>query len=380
MKNRFKLRQLPIFFAGILLVFISLQTTLAQNPASKPSLTLAEVLTGLQAKSGGFSMAEKNDFLSKTVLQRGITFRLSPDIESELLRAGANTGLMSAIRTKAPRISKFRNTNNPNASVKYDDLLVDYNVVEKGKKGMRVHVKFGVNNLQDVPLYLSLNFITEKGKAINTPAGKRLIVKRNFQPKYASSFFKDADIFVAYDLIGLPAGKHSLKIDADLYYRDGNEMLKHLDVHRFTFTQPTKTRPLPKLPKQGSVTFVKTWIEYNVKRNGKNGMLVHTRLQINTLRNRNLQFVVGLETRSGTKIKARPNTVSKSVTGNAAFYKKIRPTSNKYRLKDVRIFVPYSDINVRSGKHSLRLHIDLLDLRADNNIHINYHNFSFTRP
>jgi len=379
MSSRFTLKKLSIFFTGIFVILLSMQITNAQ----KTSLSLAEVLTGLQSQSGGFSMAEKNNFLRKTVMERGITFRLSPDIESELLRAGASTPLMSAIRAKAPRINTIKNVKNPAAKVDFNKIWVDYDVVEKGKKGMRVHNKFTVRNLKDVPLYMTVRIINAKGSAVMTPANKTLEVSKPLNPGHVNSVYADYSVFVPYTSFRLPAGKHNLKVDADLFYQD-KELLKHLAVHKFLFTQPGKPTT-PTLRKQGSVTPGKIWIDYNIKRNGKQGMVVHTRMAVNGLSRRSLKVVVGVETApvGNTKAKAvmaRSSSLNKSQTGQLAFYKTIVPRNNAYRLSNLTFFVPYSEINVTRGKHNLRLHVDVLDTGAKNNLHVGYHAFRFTRP
>lgn len=383
MTSRFSIKKLSVFLTSIFVMFLSMQITFAQ-PAS---LSLAEVLTGLQSQSGGFSMAEKNDFLRKTVIDRGITFRLSPDIESELLRAGASTTLMSAIRAKAPRIDTVKNVKNPTAKVDFEKIWVDYDVVEDGQKGMRIHNKFTVRNLKEIPLYMTVRIINEKDQAVMTPANKTLEISKPLNPGYENSVYADYHVFVPYTLISLPAGKHNLKVDADIFYQD-KELLKHLAEHKFLFTQPgTPTTPTrtPALSKTGSVTPGKIWIDYNVKRNGEQGMVIHTRMAVNGLMLRSLKVVVGIENApvgnaAAKPVMARSDSANKSQTGQVAFYNSIVPSSNTYRLSNLTFFIPYDEINVPSGKHDLRLHVDLLDAGADNNIHIGYHPFRFTRP
>ncbi|NNF00196.1 MAG: hypothetical protein HKN25_14350 [Pyrinomonadaceae bacterium] len=374
MSSRFTLRKLSIFFTAIFVMFLSMQITFAQ-PAS---LSLAEVLTGLQSQSGGFTMAEKNDFLRKTVLERGITFRLSTDIESELLRAGASPSLMSAIRTKAPRINTIKNVKNPAAKVDFSKIWVDYDVVEKGQKGMRIHNKFTVRNLKNVPLYMTVRIIKAKGGAVMTPANKTLEISKPLNPGYDNSVYSDYHVFVPYSQFRLPAGKHNLKVDADIFYQD-KELLKHLAVHNFLFTQPGRPKT-PTLRKQGSVVSSRIWIDYNVKRNGQQGMVVHTRMTLKTLKSRSLNMVVSLETAGGKKIMARAGGTNKAKNGQVAFYRRVIPRSNTHRVSNLTVFIPYREVNVTRGKHNLRLHVDVLDPGANNNLHVGFKAFSFTRP
>jgi len=96
MYQRFLSSKLTVIALGIslILITISVQRTYAQE---KP-LTLAQVLTGLQAKTGDFTLAEKNQFISQQILSRGVTFKLTPVIENELKQVGASTAVLRAIR------------------------------------------------------------------------------------------------------------------------------------------------------------------------------------------------------------------------------------------------------------------------------------------
>lgn len=70
-------------------------------PQAKKPLNLAQILTGLQAKSEILDTLEKkNKKIADDVKQRGITFKLIPLIEAELRNVGASDLLIEAIRSK----------------------------------------------------------------------------------------------------------------------------------------------------------------------------------------------------------------------------------------------------------------------------------------
>ena len=109
-----------------------MHTTNAQNDP----LTLAAVLTALQSKSGGLTLAQKNTFVTKRVEERGVTFRLTAEIEKELRTAGASTALINAIRLNSPRANPTPTPckTGTTPSVKFDRLWVDYKVTEDDRK------------------------------------------------------------------------------------------------------------------------------------------------------------------------------------------------------------------------------------------------------
>lgn len=84
---------LPLVLLAILL---SCAGTFAQGPQQ---LSLADLLIGLRSKK--VALPERNQILAGAVVERGITFSLTPEIEKELMTTGADTGLIQAIKTKS---------------------------------------------------------------------------------------------------------------------------------------------------------------------------------------------------------------------------------------------------------------------------------------
>lgn len=68
----------------------------AQSPQE---LSLADLLIGLRSKKA--TLPERNQILAGAVVDRGITFSLTPEIEKELMNTGADNGLIQAIKTKS---------------------------------------------------------------------------------------------------------------------------------------------------------------------------------------------------------------------------------------------------------------------------------------
>ncbi|MGI8544936.1 MAG: hypothetical protein ACR2MD_15865 [Aridibacter sp.] len=283
----------------VLAVSFSLQTTYAQNDP----LSLAEVLTGLQSKSGGFSLDEKNSFITQQIQTRGITFRLSDEIESELKRAGASLALINAVRSKKTKNTGPTRVTNPNAPpiVEFDTAWVDYNIVQKGIKGMLVHTKFTLRNLKNIPLQLTVRIQKEDGDTLTSNdkiyrnKGGQLTVFRNIKPGYDNAVYKDYEVFIPYNVFTLSPGKYNLQLDADIIYPDG-DLLKHLTLYPFTFTQPARTSTPPtNTNSKPNARLEKMWFDHNVTQNGQNGMLVHTNMTVFNLLDQNIKLAIGIE-------------------------------------------------------------------------------------
>ncbi len=129
-------------------------------------------------------------------------------------------------------------TPNPKASAVSEKIWVDYNVTEKGREGMRIHVKFSTINLKGVDSYLAIFFEKKDGTKIltNNPnyQGKdgRLAVYQSLKPLYDNAVYDDVTFFLPYDEFQLSRGKNNLKMDVNVFYKNG-DLVRHLNHHRF---------------------------------------------------------------------------------------------------------------------------------------------------
>ena len=132
-------------FKSILTLFsviaFAFALTVNVRTQDKP-LSLAQVLTGLQSQSGGLTMAQKNEFITQRVRQRGITFRLTTQIENELRQAGASFSLISAIRQKSPQVRPTPTNTIEKPNAEFEDIWVEQDITENGEKGMRIYATF----------------------------------------------------------------------------------------------------------------------------------------------------------------------------------------------------------------------------------------------
>jgi TonB family protein len=93
-------RVLSIFVLALLMLSLTLFSQLGQ--AQQAQLSLADILIGLRSKK--VTLDERNKLLAGAVIDRGITFSLTPEIETELVSTGASRELVEAIRRKSEKI------------------------------------------------------------------------------------------------------------------------------------------------------------------------------------------------------------------------------------------------------------------------------------
>ena len=99
---RIKTNRRSVFSLCLLTALLLSLTAFAQfGHAQQAQLSLADILIGLRSKK--VTLAERNGLLSGAVKERGVTFALTPEIETELTGGGANSALVEAIRQKSPK-------------------------------------------------------------------------------------------------------------------------------------------------------------------------------------------------------------------------------------------------------------------------------------
>ena len=92
------LRQSFLPVLGLLLLSLTFFPQSAQ--AQQPQLKLSDILVGLRSKK--VPLDERNRLLTDAVKVRGITFSLTPEIETVLQESGATRELVEAVRQKSP--------------------------------------------------------------------------------------------------------------------------------------------------------------------------------------------------------------------------------------------------------------------------------------
>jgi TonB family protein len=103
------------------------------NAQTSRQLSLADILIALRSNKA--TMPEKNKILSDAVGERGITFALTTEIETELSKTGADKTLVDAIRQKSPIVKAAIKTEpekpQPKSSPKPVDALPDFTFYQK---------------------------------------------------------------------------------------------------------------------------------------------------------------------------------------------------------------------------------------------------------
>lgn len=382
-------RKLTITFLTTLMLLSLWQLT--ATVSAQQELTLAMILTGLQTKGKTAETAtldKRNVYITRRVQTYGVTFRLTPEIERELRNAGATAALIAAIRTNGPTTTVVTPTpyrtpvpsGNPRATFK--EVWVDYDVVESGVKGMRIHVKFTAYGMRNLNSYLAIYFQDSDGDYLKDKNGKfasasdDVAVYREMTPAYDPAEYNDLTVFMPYAELDLPAGSYNLTMDIKLIYKQGG-LIQELTKEDFKYNSAGNTPVRPTTAVTATVNRI--WIDYNVTEGGKRGMRIHVNFEVTGLKGVDSKLTARVMRENGSFLPNSNDGYSNSA-GQLAVSFEMNPGFPTTVYKDADIFLPYSEIIVSRGKHNLKIDFDL-NYNDDTLIqHLDVHAFEFERP
>lgn len=126
-------------------------------------------------------------------------------------------------------------------SATMDKAWIDYDVYENGKKGIRIHVKFSVQNLKGVESDLRIRLARQNDEMLKgasagfTNSDGDLVVTKKLKPGFDATEYEDATVFLPYQEIKLGRGVFNLKVDIDVTGRNGVGFVKHIGWQEFTY-------------------------------------------------------------------------------------------------------------------------------------------------
>jgi hypothetical protein len=123
--------------------------------------------------------------------------------------------------TKRVNITQYGNTE-PSADI--ENIWVDYNVYNSGCKGMKIHVKFSVNNMNGKTIYVYAYFYyADNTTELHDSHGNNLQFYGYGTSNYERCTFTDFNIFVPYNGLNMGAGTGSVNLSFDISIADASE-------------------------------------------------------------------------------------------------------------------------------------------------------------
>ena len=267
-------------------------------------------------------------------------------------------------------------------SATFQRIWVDYEVTEAGRKGMRIHTAFKVLGMKSVPAYLQIKFqkrdgtpLMDKNGAFDHEDGSVAAFVK-LKPGFDPAVYEDEPIFMPYDELDLPVGKYELQMDVDVIYEAG-ELVQHLTTYDFDFTQPSK---IPVKTSTGaSAIFQRIWVDYDITEGGKRGMRIHTAFKVLGMKGVGSYLQIKFQKGDGTPLMDK-NGEFVHEDGSVAAFVKLKPGFDPAVFEDEPIFMPYSELDLTPGTHSLKMDVDVIYEDGGMIQHLTLYEFEYTKP
>ena len=104
-----------------------------------------------------------------------------------------------------------------------EDVTVEHNVEQASQQGMRMHVKFTIQNRQSIKCAITAYFHFADGTPVRDQNGSyktlngNVAVGSSFKPRYTSTRYYDFQLFLPYDELHMDSGTHDLNLVVQLY-------------------------------------------------------------------------------------------------------------------------------------------------------------------
>lgn len=259
----------------------------------------------------------------------------------------------------------------------FKDVRFDDDVVENGETGLRIHVKFSVYQAKNVLSELVVRFfngddaLTDSDGKFRNASGE-VAVKRDLKPGYDWTDYNDLTLFIPYRQLDLDDGTYTLNMDIDVNYKNG-ELMTHLTWKEYPYTQGGIEKE-----KSEGTKVNKIWIDYNVTRDGKKGMLVHVNFQVAGMK--------GVDSLLSVRIRKGGDTYLENATagysnaeGEFEVTYSLKPGYDPAVFEDATVFIPYGELVLPRGTWNLELDVDLRYENGELIEHLDFYDFEFKR-
>ncbi|XLS28157.1 hypothetical protein ACJD0Z_13210 [Flavobacteriaceae bacterium M23B6Z8] len=127
-----------------------------------------------------------------------------------------------------------------------------------------------------------------------------------------------------------------------------------------------------------SAKFEKTWIDYDVyDDNGDYGMRIHNKFFVYNMDGQTCYLT--LRFMKGENFLKTSNASYKNISGQIELKKTLKPAYASTVYNDKTVFMPYSELNLSSGKHLIKCDVDIF--YADGTLlkHLGFKSFNYTK-
>jgi len=130
---------------------------------------------------------------------------------------------------------------------------------------------------------------------------------------------------------------------------------------------------------QTSAEIEKVWIDFDVYESNQKGMRIHLKFTVDGMLNKQGTCNAWFYMSDGTALKDYNNSY-KTTAGTVSTWENYKPGYASAVYNDFKLFIPYSELHLAAGSHSLKFHIGIFDNSGKQIAISEYQNFSITQP
>lgn len=268
-----------------------------------------------------------------------------------------------------------------------EKVWTEHNVDHKGQRGFWIHTAFTIDNHRGQAGRLSVFFRFEghpgwlkdydKDRApdYGSPSGYAT-TQEVFTPLYDSARFSDFKVFMPYGQLHLLQGRHDLQAAVEI--RDRRQSVLAESTVNFwvneTSNQIGQRAPgaalasLPKPTSKPTARVEKVWLDHNVYEGGQKGMRIHGAFVIDNHQDRKGRFAVFFRYKNSKAwlkdFDRDRNPKYGSPTGEATIQEAFTPKYQSTRFSDFKVFMPYDQMHLGTGKYDLETVVQIHDEKA----------------
>lgn len=129
----------------------------------------------------------------------------------------------------------------------------------------------------------------------------------------------------------------------------------------------------------GKAKFDKIWVDYNVTEGGEKGMKIHVKFEVSGMEGVDSYLLIYFQKTDGTDLKTGSSAYG-SKDGRVVAKRALKPGYDVTVYKDLDVFMPYTELNLTSGKYNLKMDADLADDDEGLIQHLGFHEFEYEKP
>ena len=123
-----------------------------------------------------------------------------------------------------------------------DNVRQEHNIYEDDQKGMKIHINFSVNNLEEVDCYIAAYFSFQNGETIGgvsddfITTNGQAVVGTDFSPPYESTRYNDLRLFMPYEELYLAEGyHHHCQFEIQIYINNTKLVIAESEPYKFSY-------------------------------------------------------------------------------------------------------------------------------------------------